>query len=110
MTDSGVVSLILQGKNEEVPRLDHNKQKGLIHTARGYLVNLGYTHSQIVIDYGAANIEETIKYISEAKDPSANYALVLLLAYWVTTINASIIKGFSHDVYPIPFASYFIHH
>ena len=94
MADSGVVGLVLQGSNGEVPQLDHDERKALVRAVRDRLNNLGYTDLQLIVGCGAASVKETVRYISEAKESGADYALVLPPAYWVAAMNASVIESF----------------
>lgn len=98
MADSGVVGLVLQGSNGEAPHLDHDERKALVRAVRDHLNNLRYTELQLIVGCGAASVKETVKYISEAKESGADYALVLPPAYWVAAMNANVIEGFFRDV------------
>lgn len=98
MADSGVAGLVLQGSNGEAPHLDHDERKTLVRAVRGHLNSLAYTDLQLIVGCGAASVKETVKYISEAKESGADYALVLPPAYWVAAMNANVIEGFFRDV------------
>ncbi|EEA23470.1 hypothetical protein TMatcc_002340 [Talaromyces marneffei ATCC 18224] len=98
MADSDVAGLVLQGSNGEAPHLDHDERKALVRAVKDHLAKLGYMELQLIVGCGAASVKETVRYISEAKESGADYALVLPPAYWVAAMNASVIEGFFRDV------------
>ncbi|KAJ5936918.1 hypothetical protein N7466_003368 [Penicillium verhagenii] len=92
LAESGISAIILLGFTGRY--LGHTSRKILLCTVHDLLFFLGYEYVKLIIGCGGADVQETLEYISEAKDYFAGYALVLAPVNLDREAHASEIEEF----------------